>query len=136
MKQLSELHFPDNCRYSVDHIWVRHEGENVKIGVSDYAQDQLGEVVYVELPETGSSFTKGDSCGVLESIKSVSDILIPVSGSIAGVNTELENSPGLVNDKPYDDGWIIEVTPHSTDEIEGLMSAEEYLNMLRGKELK
>jgi len=134
MKQLSELHFPDNCRYSVDHIWVRHEGENAKIGVSDYAQDQLGEVVYVELPETGSSFMKGDSFGVVESIKSVSDILIPVSGSITGVNTELEDSPGLVNDKPYDDGWIIEVTPHSTVKIEDLMSAEEYFNMLRGKE--
>ena len=134
MKQLSELHFPDNCRYSVDHVWVRHEGENAKIGLSDYAQDQLGEVVYVELPETGASFTKGDSFGVVESIKSVSDILIPVSGNIAGVNTELENSPGLVNDKPYDDGWILEVTPHSPGKSEDLMSDEEYLDMLKGKE--
>ena len=134
MKPLSELHFPDACRYSVDHLWVKQEGQNVVIGISDYAQDQLGEIVYVEIPEIGSNFGKSESLGVSESVKSVSDILMPVSGDIAGVNAELEDSPDLVNRDPYGKGWIIKVTPHDHSEIDTLMSAEEYLNMLKGKE--
>ena len=124
MKPLSELHFPDACRYSVDHLWVKQEGQNVVIGISDYAQDQLGEIVYVEIPEIGSNFGKSESLGVAESVKSVSDILMPVSGDIAGVNAELEDSPDLVNRDPYGKGWIIKVTPHDHSEIDTLMSAE------------
>ena len=134
MKPLSELHFPDACRYSVDHLWVRQEGQNVVIGISDYAQDQLGEIVYVEIPEIGSNFGKSESLGVAESVKSVSDILMPVSGDITGVNAELEDLPDLVNRDPYGKGWIIKVTLHDYSEIDTLMSAEEYLNMLKGKE--
>ncbi len=134
MKQLNEINIPDNCKYSDNHEWVRKKDLNVSIGISDYAQDQLGDVVYVELPEVGTSFEKNVSFGVVESVKSVSELLMPVSGEVVNVNTLLNDSPDTVNNDPYNSGWIIEVKPHNPDEMDNLMSAEEYLNMLKGKE--
>ena len=132
MKQLSELQFPDNCRYSEDHIWARPEEEHIIIGISDYAQDQLGEIVYVEVPDIGAMFEKSESFGVAESVKSVSDLQIPVGGEIIEVNSKLDDSPGLVNSSPYGDGWIIVISPANPGEIDELMSSEEYAAMLKG----
>src|SRR5208337_1453093 len=132
MKDISELVTPDDIRYTRDHEWARLDGEIIRIGVTDYAQDQLGDIVFVELPEPGKTFKKGEECGTLESVKAVAEVYMPVSGEIIGVNTELEDSPDLVNKAPYTDGWIAEVKPSNLSEMDGLMAHDAYLDMLKG----
>lgn len=132
MKEISELVTPSDVRYSKDHEWARVEGNIIRIGVTDYAQDQLGDIVFVEVPQVGKKYGKGEDCGSLESVKAVGEVYIPVSGEIIGVNTSLEDSPGLVNSAPYTDGWMAEVKPTNPSEIEDLMTYEEYIEMLKG----
>lgn len=132
MKDISELLTPGDCRYSDDHEWARVEVDRIRVGITDYAQNQLGDIVYVELPEVGKSIEKNREFGVVESVKSVSDMLIPVSGEIVAVNLDLNNSPNLINESPYERGWIIEVKPSDPSEINELMTSEEYLKMLKG----
>ncbi len=131
MKEMNELNLPDDCRYSKDHEWARPEGENVRVGLSDYAQDQLGDIVYLELPQKGDTFEKDDEFGTVESVKAVSEMLIPVGGEVVDVNASIEDSPNLVNESPYNDGWLIEVKPSASDEIETLLTNDEYLNFLK-----
>ena len=112
--------------YSKDHEWVQEVSESVvRVGISAYAQDQLGDIVYIELPEIDADVAKGESFAVVESVKAASDVFSPVSGKIVAVNEKLEDSPELINESPYDEGWIIEV---KSDELElsDLMTAEEY----------
>ena len=111
MKELSELKFPDDVRYAESHEWAKSEGDTVKVGISDYAQDQLGDIVFVELPEEGDSLEKGEEFGTVESVKAVSEIYMPVGGEIVAVNSGLEDAPELANNTPYTDGWMIEVKP-------------------------
>ena len=117
--------------YSKDHEWVKVDGKVVRIGISDYAQDQLGDIVYVELPEVDDPISSGDSFTVIESVKAASDVYSSVSGTIVSVNEKLEDSPELVNESPYDDGWIIEI--ELVDEnLPELLTAEEYERFIEG----
>ncbi|MBB5346815.1 glycine cleavage system protein GcvH [Desulfoprunum benzoelyticum] len=131
MKDLSELDFPETVRYTEDHEWAAVDGEVVRIGVSDYAQDQLGDIVYVEMPEIGDIFEKGDEFGTLESVKAVSEIYMPVGGEVVAVNEVLVDTPELINQDPYG-AWIVEIRATDVGEYDELMSAEDYIEMLRG----
>ncbi len=131
MKELSELKFPEGFQYTEDHEWAKKEGDALRIGISDYAQDQLGDIVFVEMPEVGDDFAKGDEIGSLESVKAVSELFIPVGGEITAVNEKLEDAPELINSDPFGDGWIIEVKPSDPAELEALMDSVAYLEMIK-----
>ena len=132
MKELHELNLPDDVRYTDDHEWAKAEGEKVKVGITDYAQDQLGEIIFVEVPEVGDTLDKGDNFGSLESVKAVSDMVMPVGGEVLAVNTALEDAPELLNQEPYSGGWIIEIKPGDPSELDQLMDRNAYLEMLKG----
>lgn len=132
MKDIQELNLPADIRYSKDHEWAKAEGDIVKVGISDYAQDALGDIVFVELPEVGDTFDAGDEFGTLESVKAVSELYIPVGGEIVAVNTELEDSPERINEDPYG-GWIIEVKPKDLGELDDLLDREAYLELLKAE---
>jgi glycine cleavage system H protein len=132
MKEIGDLNFSEDVKYTADHEWAKLEDGVVTIGLSDYAQDQLGEIVFVELPEVGDSFAKGDEFGSVESVKAVSEIYIPISGEIVEVNQALEDAPELVNEDCYEGGWIIRVTPVDLSQLDGLMDKAAYLDMLKG----
>ncbi len=114
------------CRYTKTHEWVRIEGDHARVGITDYAQQQLSDIVYVEVPEVGDTFNAGEVFGVVESVKAASDTYLPMGGEILEVNTELEDSPELVNQDPYGEGWFVKVTIDDPDEANQLMNAEEY----------
>jgi glycine cleavage system H protein len=130
MKSIQELNLPEDLRYSQDHEWVRGSEEKVMIGLTDYAQDQLGRIVYVELPQVRKVFKKGHVFGVIESAKTVSEMYMPISGEVSDVNGLLENSPHLVNKSPYQEGWMIEIKPSEFSEIDTLLKKEAYMEML------
>jgi len=117
---------PDDLRYSSDHEWVRVEGDLIRVGITDFAQDNLGDVVFLQLPDVGSTLGAGDSFGEVESTKSVSDIYAPVTGEIVQCNDALEADPALVNRDPYGDGWICVIRPTDTTQIAALLDAEAY----------
>jgi glycine cleavage system H protein len=117
---------PDDLRYTPDHEWVRGDSGTVRVGITDYAQEALGDVVYVTLPEVGASVEKGGAVGEVESTKSVSDIFAPVSGTITARNDQLEEHPELINSDPYGDGWILEIEVGDKAELDGLLDAGAY----------
>ena len=131
MKELNELHLPDDIRYTDEHEWARITGDTARIGVSDYAQDQLGDIVFVELPAVGDTIAKGEVFGTLESVKAVSELYRPLSGEVVAVNTALTDAPELINQDPYA-AWIVEVRPTDAGEYDQLLSAVAYLDLLRG----
>jgi len=131
MKPLEQLTLPDGVRYAEDHEWARLDGDSVQVGLSDYAQDQLGQIVYVELPQVGAVFSKNDVFGVVESVKAVSDLYMPVSGEVTKINEALENAPQLVNQSPYEEGWMIHVKPDDLSQFEALMTKDAYVDMLK-----
>ncbi|MEA2115394.1 MAG: glycine cleavage system protein GcvH [Thermodesulfobacteriota bacterium] len=131
MKEIDELNLPADLSYSDDHEWVQKTGETVKIGISDYAQDQLGDIVFVEMPEVGDTFAKGDEFGTLESVKAVSEMFVPLSGEVVAVNDALEDAPELINEDPYV-SWIIEIRPTEANEYDELLSRDDYLKLLQG----
>ena len=132
MKEIGELQLPEDVRYADDHEWAKDEGGKVRIGVDDYAQDQLGDIVFVELPQVGDSFSKGDEFGTVESVKAVAELFMPLGGEILAVNTTLEEAPELVNKDPYQEGWMIEIKPADPAEMETLMTRDAYIDMLKG----
>ena len=132
MKEINQLELPENLQYSKSHEWVKKEKDTIKIGLSDYAQDQLGEIVFVEVPEVGDTFSKGDEFANVESVKAVSEIYIPVSGEIIAVNEELEDAPELVNESCYDKGWIAEIKFDDPSELDSLLDKDAYLATLKG----
>nr|WP_319394227.1 glycine cleavage system protein GcvH [uncultured Desulfobacter sp.] len=132
MKSIEELNFPSDVKYTDDHEWAKVEGDLVSVGISDYAQDQLGEIVFVELPETGDTFGKGDEFGSVESVKAVSEIYLPISGEIVEVNEDLEDAPELVNTDCYDKGWLVKIKPDDLSEMDSLKDQAAYLEMLKG----
>lgn len=132
MKDIAELRFPDNLRYAPDHEWARREAEEAVIGISDYAQDQLGDVVYVELPKVGARFEKGDVFGTVESVKAVSELIAPLSGEVIAVNAGLENTPDLVNSDPYGEGWMMRIRCALPAQYDELMASDAYVAMLKG----
>ena len=132
MKELSEINLPDNLKYSEDHEWVKPGDDTIRIGISDYAQDQLGDIVYVDLPRVGDTFDKGEEFGTVESVKAVSELFMPLGGEVLAVNAALEESPDLVNQSPYNEGWMIDIKPDNASEIDALMDSDAYLDMLKG----
>jgi len=134
MKEISELKLPQDLKYSKEHEWAQQSGGNVRVGITDFAQDQLGDIVFVELPEVGSSFGQQDECATIESVKAVSEVYIPVSGEIVAINGSLEQSPELVNQDPYGQGWLMDIKPSNTQELEGLLDKEAYLQLLQGEQ--
>jgi len=132
MKELNELNFPAEVRYAESHEWARSEGDRVKIGISDYAQDQLGDIVFVELPEVGDTLGKGEEFGTVESVKAVSELYMPVAGEVVAANSSLEDAPEKVNNTPYGDGWMIEIKTENPSELDDLMDNDAYLGTLKG----
>jgi glycine cleavage system H protein len=125
--------YPDDLKYTTEHEWVRQPGEHdgsVRIGITHFAQDALGDIVYVSLPEVGATVSAGSTCGELESTKSVSDVYAPVSGEVVARNDALDATPELVNNDPYGGGWLFEVVPSETAELDGLMDAAAYESSL------
>jgi glycine cleavage system H protein len=125
---------PDDRRYTREDEWVRAEGAQMRVGVTDYAQQQLGDVVFVELPKVGSQVTQGKAFGVIESVKAVSDLFAPVSGRVAAVNDSLSDRPEQVNEACYDAGWIVLIDGASPAQVSGLMSASEYRAYLQTRD--
>lgn len=119
------MKLPKELKYSKDHEWVRVEGDEVVIGITDFAQEQLGDIVFVELPEAGEDYSEGDSFSVIDSVKATSDVYMPVDGEIVAANGELEDSPELLNEDPYEN-WIIRVKLSDAEQLDNLISAEEY----------
>ena len=126
------MNVPDGLRYSKDHEWVRVERDVATVGITDYAQDALGDVVYVDPPMVGSALNAGDSFGEVESTKSVSELYAPVSGTVASANDELETEPEKLNTDPYGEGWICTVTMSDAGELNALMDAEAYQAFIAG----
>ena len=124
------MNIPDDLRYSKEHEWVRVEGDLGTIGITDYAQDQLGDVVYLDLPSVGATVTQMEKMGEIESVKAVSDLFSPVSGEVVEVNQEAVDAPELVNNDPYGRGWLIKVRLRDPSELDRLLSAEAYRELL------
>ena len=121
---------PKELKYSKEHEWVKVEGDLVRIGITDFAQSELGDIVFVELPEVGEEIEVDERFGSVESVKTVSELYAPVSGKVVEVNTELDDAPELVNESPYEKAWMIVVEPKDMNDIDRLMSAEEYEKMI------
>ncbi len=117
---------PEDCRYLDSHEWARRRDGTVRVGISEFAQDELGDVVFVELPGEGDSLARGESFGVVESIKAVSDLYAPVSGTVVATNDDLRGAPELVNEAPYGEGWMLELDPDEDAPLEGLLSPAAY----------
>jgi glycine cleavage system H protein len=124
---LADYEIPDELYYTTEDEWVRREGSRVTVGITDYAQQQLGDIVFVELPRVGTSVNKGDSCGVIESVKAVSDLYAPISGEVVEVNEELADSPEILNEDCYGEGWMLVLEPSDPEELSELLRAEAYL---------
>jgi glycine cleavage system H protein len=130
------VEYPDDLRYSKEHEWARAADGRVTIGITEYAQDALGEVVYVELPRTDSEVTKEATFGVIESVKAVSDLYSPITGKVVEVNSALIDTPEMVNSEPYGDGWLIVAEPADVAELDELMSAKEYEEFVESEKKK
>jgi glycine cleavage system H protein len=122
---------PKELRYSEEHEWVKVEGEQVRVGITYFAQSELGDIVFVELPEVGDEVTANEPFGSVESVKTVSELYAPISGKVVAVNEDLSDSPEFVNESPYEKAWMILVEPTNTSEIESLMTAEQYEEMIK-----
>jgi glycine cleavage system H protein len=132
VKDISELQFPNDFFYAKDHEWAKPEGDKVRVGISDYAQDQLGDIVFVELPQIGTRHAKGEQFGTVESVKAVSELYMPMGGEVLAVNKALEDSPELLNKEPYESGWMVEIKLNDPAELKALMNREAYLSLLKG----
>ena len=126
---MSEGSYPDDLRYTQEHEWARSEGDVVRIGITHYAQDQLGDVVYVDLPAPGAAVERGQPFGEVESTKSVSDLYAPISGTIAERNETLEERPELVNQDPYGEGWMVTIRPEGAADLDTLLDAQAYRDL-------
>lgn len=124
------MNIPENLYYTSEHEWARIEGDTAIVGITDYAQQSLGDVVYVELPDVGTELKKGVEFGSIESVKAVSDIFSPVSGEVIEVNEEISDHPEYINQSPYDKGWIIKIKMSNPDEVKELMNSTQYKEMV------
>ena len=123
---------PESLKFTKDHEWIKHEGDTALVGITHFAQKELGDVVYVELPSKGETYKKGDACSNIESVKAVSDIYAPVSGEIIEVNQELDDKPEMINQDPYNAGWIIKIKISDPNELDALMDENQYKEYLDG----
>jgi len=133
MKDLDELHLPMDRSYGEDHLWIMQDDDTVKIGLSDYAQDQLGQIVSLELPDEGDEFEQGDTFCTIESETEASDLYLPLSGRVVAINEDLVDDPGLLSQDPYE-YWMVEIEPDDMAEIEDLLHSNAYFDMLADKE--
>jgi glycine cleavage system H protein len=134
MKEVNEFDLPDDVHFTENHEWARTENDDVRVGISDYAQDQLGDIVFVELPQVGSTYDKGQEFGTVESVKAVAELYMPIGGEVLATNTTLEDSPELVNKNPYSDGWMIRIKASDPAELDTLMAKGAYRELLKGIE--
>ena len=125
---------PDDLHYAASHEWVRIDGDVGTIGITDHAQKELGEIVYLELPEVGHAYNADDEFGTVESVKAVSELFIPVSGEVIEVNRSAVSEPGIVNDDPFGDGWLIKVKVTTDDEVRKLMNADQYAEYVKSEQ--
>ncbi|MBT8362814.1 MAG: glycine cleavage system protein GcvH [Deltaproteobacteria bacterium] len=130
MSEMDQLQFPDTVKYSKEHTWARPDGDLVVVGISDYAQDQLGEIVFVELPEIGAAFAIDEEFGVVESVKTASDLYMPVGGEVVEVNQSLEDGPEVINSDPFGEGWMMKIKAVDPGEIDTLLDAQGYFDNL------
>lgn len=121
---------PDELKYSKEHIWIRCEGRKAVVGITDFAQDELGTVASLELPDEGDEVEQEDSMGTIEARKTVAELYAPFSGTVTEVNHELLDNPSMINDDPYDSGWLLEISIEDPDELKSLMSADDYLEYI------
>jgi len=128
------MDFPEELKYSKEHVWVRIESGSAVIGITDFAQEELGTVSGVELPDEGDEVEQDDSIGSLEARKTVADIYAPFSGTVKSVNHEVIDNAALINDDPYDGGWLVEISLDDPDELKGLMSADDYLDYVENRD--
>ncbi len=128
------MNFPDDLRYTREHEWARKKGRNVVVGITEYAQDQLGDVVYLELPDVGDAVKKGESFGVVESTKAVSELFAPVSGKIVEVNDPLSDAPETINEDPYGEGWMVTIEPSDPSELDALLDPKAYSGFVEEQE--
>ena len=126
------MNIPQELRYTKDHEWARLDGDVVYVGITDYAQGELGEIVYVDVTTEGESLSAEEVFGSIEAVKTVSDLLLPIEGEILEVNSELEDRPELVNSDPYGKGWLVKVKPANAEDVEGLLSPEDYKKLIAG----
>lgn len=126
MKSIDALKFPEDCRYTPEHVWVRVDGDELVVGISDFAQDQLGELAFVDMPAPGDALETGGEFGTVESVKSVNQLFVPVAGEVTGINETLESTPTLINVAPYGDGWIVRMRPHNMADVEALLTSTAY----------
>ena len=124
------MEFAQDVRYAKNHEWIKQDGKEYVIGISDFAQDELGDIVFVEMPEVGAEFAAGKAFGVVESVKTASDIFLPISGTISAVNTNLIDNPELINESPFEDGWIVKITATNPSELDALLDAHSYKTMV------
>ena len=124
------MNIPENLKYSPDHEWIKVDGDSVYIGITDFAQSELGDIVFVEFPEVGDKFSAGDVFGTVEAVKTVADLFAPISGEVIEINDTLENSPEAINTDAYNDGWIIKVKIGNTKELDSLLDFESYKGLL------
>ncbi|NLD24950.1 MAG: glycine cleavage system protein GcvH [Bacteroidales bacterium] len=120
------MNFPENVKYSTDHEWLRVEGNEAFIGITDFAQEELGDIVFIDITTEGETVEKGEVFGSVEAVKTVSDLMMPVTGEVLEVNKKLEDAPELVNKEPFEGGWIIKISLQHAEEVDALMSAAEY----------
>ena len=128
------MDFPEELKYSKEHVWVRIEGDSAVIGITDFAQEELGAVSGVELPDEGDEVEQDDSVGSIEARKTVADIYAPFSGVVLSVNQEVLDTPTLMNDDPYDGGWLVEVALNDLEELKGLMTADDYADYVENRD--
>lgn len=124
------MNFPTNVKYTNEHEWVRIEGDEAYVGITDYAQSQLGDIVFVDIPTEGETLEKGETFGSIEVVKTVSDLFLPIGGEILEVNPALEENPELVNKDPYGEGWIVKIKPTDASEADDLLDAEAYKQLI------
>ena len=130
MKEINELNFPEDVRYSESHEWVKAAGETAKLGITDYAQDQLGDIVFVELPDVGENIFKNTPFGSMESVKTVSELIAPLTGNVIEVNENLSTSPDLINKAPYEDGWLIKIKLNDKKQVAQMLSSVAYEDLV------
>ena len=124
------MNFPQNLKYTNEHEWIRVEGDIAYVGITDYAQEQLGDIVFVDIPTVGETLEAGETFGTIEVVKTISDLFLPVAGEVLEQNEALEENPELVNKDPYGDGWLIRIRPTDLSQLDGLMDAEAYKQII------
>ncbi|MDX1631383.1 MAG: glycine cleavage system protein GcvH [Thermoanaerobaculia bacterium] len=126
--------YPDDFLYSRDHEWIRRQEDLCVVGITEFAQEELGEVVFVELPESGEAFDSGDEIGVIESVKAVAEVYTPVAGEVVEVNEDVVDDPAVLNDDPHGEGWLVKIRFSTEEDLEELLTAEEYRSFVSGEE--